>query len=93
MLPAGEQAIEVISPLQARSIRQTFGGGPNGPDTDSATFTCAGGERLYLAVGTTAPPGKWFPIALTPIDRATTRPLIANMAMVLPPRRIDTPAD
>ena len=66
--------------------------GPNGLVTSAAKFACAAEERIDMVVEPTAPPGKWLPVALKPVDPATARPLLANMAMVLLPHPLATPA-
>lgn len=90
-LPRGVQAVEAVSPAFAGVVLQPQYWPKGGLPKSSATFECRAGERVYLTIGASGPPGNEFPIVLKTVDPATATPLISNMPKVLLWRRPAAP--
>ena len=96
-VPAGSRLISVGDPGSAANADGAAAFVESTQEQASAaTFRCAAGEQVYLAIGPTMPadrgfPGarkdtrKGFPIVLRAVESTAGQAMIDNMAQVLPP--------
>ena len=97
VVPAGWRLISVRDPKwDAGSAGAASFDESTEEQAGAATFRCAAGEHVYLAIDPTLQAGKGFPgarrdggrgfpIVLRAVDAAAAQSMIANMAQVLPP--------